>query len=169
MGKKIDKMDECALNILRVLQKDARAGVVTIAEKLKTSPATVQRRIKELEAAGYILGYTVLLDREKLGYKEVVTTLVQLNKHHPDDTDEFERLLTELFPNVLQWSKLQGSWDYLLTFIVRDTVEYEQLHRQLMRLPVVERSRGQVPLKVGATRPFPLDLIDIDDLDLNGS
>jgi len=60
-------MDELDRKILRVLQRDARLSFTKIAEIVGTSTATVSERVRKLQEAGIIRGYTALLDTSKLG------------------------------------------------------------------------------------------------------
>ena len=54
MNKNIDELD---LNILKVLQNDARVPYKTIAEKLSVSVPTVTARVKTLTEKGIINGF----------------------------------------------------------------------------------------------------------------
>lgn len=52
--------DELDLEILRELSKDARLSMREIARRLDKSTPTVSRRVKRMEEAGLIQGYSVV-------------------------------------------------------------------------------------------------------------
>ena len=54
-------MDPLDANIVTMLRHDSRRSVSEIAAALRVSRATVQARIKRMEARGDIVGYTVVL------------------------------------------------------------------------------------------------------------
>ena len=54
MNKTYDKLD---LNILKLLQNDARASYKSIAEKLSVSVPTIAARVKNLTDSGAIKGF----------------------------------------------------------------------------------------------------------------
>lgn len=67
LGKvKIDNLD---LEILKLLVSDARIPTVEIAKKLNSNVATIHSRIKRLIELKVILGFTVELDLDKIGYQ----------------------------------------------------------------------------------------------------
>jgi len=67
MGKvKIDNFD---LEILKLLVSDSRMPTVEIAKKLKSNVTTIHSRIKRLLELKVILGFTVELDLDKIGYQ----------------------------------------------------------------------------------------------------
>jgi DNA-binding Lrp family transcriptional regulator len=54
-------MDHVDQQLIALLRKDARASVATLAHKLGVSRGTVTNRIRKLEDAHVIVGYTVQL------------------------------------------------------------------------------------------------------------
>ncbi|MBU3940845.1 MAG: Lrp/AsnC family transcriptional regulator [Nanoarchaeota archaeon] len=65
---KPERIDKTDLNILKILTKNARESLVSIAGKIKVSTKTVSSRIKNLEKRDIIRGYTTVFNMEKLGY-----------------------------------------------------------------------------------------------------
>ena len=62
------QLDETDRGILQLLQHDARHYTTgEIGEQVGVSNSTVSTRIADLEAAGIIRGYTVLIDYEEAG------------------------------------------------------------------------------------------------------
>ena len=67
----IDERDKI---IIEMLTKDARTPFTEIAKVLGISETAVRKRVKALEEAGIIKGYTVKVDPAKLGYGLVSIT-----------------------------------------------------------------------------------------------
>lgn len=61
-------MDRTDMEILDHLQIHGRDSYREVAKKLGLSPATVMKRVKELEGEGIIKGYAAVLDLDKIGY-----------------------------------------------------------------------------------------------------
>lgn len=61
-------LDAVDAKILRALTKDARIRRVDLARTVGLSPPSAAERVRRLEEAGVIEGYTALLDPEALGF-----------------------------------------------------------------------------------------------------
>ena len=60
-------MDSIDLEILGLLEENARRTLGDVAERVALSTSAVKRRIDRMEQAGVITGYTVVVDQAKLG------------------------------------------------------------------------------------------------------
>ena len=69
-------LDETDERILRHLLVDARQSARQLALKLGMSTVTVLSRIKKLEKAKIIQGYTAIIDHEKIGYS--LTAIIEI-------------------------------------------------------------------------------------------
>ena len=152
------KLNKTDMAILRALQKDARQSNEEVGRGagVKRDGSVVSRRVAELVKARIITGMHAAIDPAKLGLVTTVYTLVTLKAHTPDLTDPFEREL-EAMPNVIEWSRISGSWDYLVKFLVKDTPQHDRLHAQLLRLPMVSRLRGMHGKGQPFVKPVPLE------------
>jgi Lrp/AsnC family transcriptional regulator for asnA, asnC and gidA len=63
------KIDDLDLEILKLLVSDARMPILEIAKKLDSNVTTIHSRIKRLLDEKVILGFTVELDLDKIGYQ----------------------------------------------------------------------------------------------------
>ena len=61
-------LDPTSRRILQLLVADGRASYQAIADEVGLSRPAVMERVKRMEEAGYILGYTARLDRSKIGF-----------------------------------------------------------------------------------------------------
>ncbi|MGH8309987.1 MAG: Lrp/AsnC family transcriptional regulator, partial [Steroidobacteraceae bacterium] len=63
------ELDRLDARIVAELQKDGRRSVVELAEEIGLSGTPCARRIRLLEQAGVIQGYTAVVDPTRLGLK----------------------------------------------------------------------------------------------------
>ena len=76
----IDKTDKI---ILIELQRKAITPIADLAERAGLSPSSCHRRVKLLEQAGIITGYTATLDGKQLGLANEFFVEVSLSLHKP--------------------------------------------------------------------------------------
>ncbi|MDO8537491.1 MAG: winged helix-turn-helix transcriptional regulator [archaeon] len=116
------KFDKKDLEILSMLNKNSRASLVEISEKVALTPNGVNNRIKNLENMGIITNYTISLDWKKLGY-EWFGLQLKLTKFG-ETTD---KKLSEYFEKhkkiVFYYKYLGGAWDYDIGIIAQDSNE----------------------------------------------
>ena len=74
-------MDTLDRKILQVLQRDARTSLQEIGQAVGLSPSPCWGRIKRMEEAGVIEGYTVRLNAQALGLGDTVLVQVTLDSH----------------------------------------------------------------------------------------
>jgi len=67
------KIDEIDVNIIRALQKDARANFADIARNCGVSTDTISKRFRKMKKTGIIRGTTILLNPKGFGYECVAS------------------------------------------------------------------------------------------------
>lgn len=140
-------LDHYSLAILRELQRDARQTVQQIAERVGLSTTPCWKRIKDMEAAGVITGYSALVDRGRVGLGLLVLAEVNLSQHSADTVHAFERAV-QATPAIVRCLSTTGQADYVLSVLAPDIASYEQiLHTELFRLPGVTHVRSSIVLK----------------------
>ena len=156
-------LDEHCLKILSALQHDGRQTVQQISEAVGLSPTPCWKRIKDMEAAGVIRGYTALIDPERVGLHVSAVAEVNLDRHHESKVRDFEQAI-EASPEIVRCVSATGPADYILTVHVPDIKHYEKfLHETLfeqagvtqVRSAIVLRevkSEGSLPVGFGAPR-----------------
>ena len=82
-------MDIFDRKILQVLQADARASLQDIGQAVGLSPSPCWGRIKKMEEAGVIEGYTVRLNAQALGLGDTVMVQVTLDSHSDNTLEKF--------------------------------------------------------------------------------
>lgn len=140
----LDKFD---LAILGTLQRDARASLQDVSAAAGLSTTACWNRVKRMEDAGVILGYTVRVDPAAIGFTETVIVQVTLENHNDETIYAFGRALEEI-PEVLEAFLISGEYDYLIRIAVRDTRDYERLLREkLYRIPGIRHSISSFVLR----------------------
>lgn len=145
------------LNILRMLQENARERLETIATETGLSVATVQRRIRSLKADGAIISENALISPKAVGYAMTFLVFVELEHERIDQIDAFRRK-AKAEPQVQQCYYITGEADFALIALARDMEDYEQLtHRLFFQDSNVKRFRTSVVMdrtKVGMDVPL---------------
>jgi Lrp/AsnC family transcriptional regulator, leucine-responsive regulatory protein len=140
-------LDTHSLKILSELQRDGRQTVQEISDKVGLSPTPCWKRIKQMEAAGVIRGYTVVVDREKINLHVAAVTEVNLDRHGETQVQQFEDMVAAS-PQIVRCVSATGPADYILTVLVPDMKHYEQfLHDTLFKMPGVTHVRSSIVLK----------------------
>lgn len=62
------RLDQTDIKILKELQSDSRLSARELSKRVNLSPPSVTERIRKLEDAGVIQGYTVQIDYAALGF-----------------------------------------------------------------------------------------------------
>ena len=153
----LDKIDR---QILALLRENARMSNLELAESVNLSPTPCARRVKQLEDAGVITGYSVTTDPRKLGYQLSVYIAISMDKHTAERFSNFEKKLRE-FPEVVSCSIVTGrSEDYLIKALVKDMAHYEEflLHR-LNRIEGIAQVHTSFELREVFSLPIITDTI----------
>jgi Lrp/AsnC family transcriptional regulator, leucine-responsive regulatory protein len=150
-------LDAYSVKILLELQRDARQTVQQLSASVGLSPTPCWKRVKDMEAAGVIRGYTVAIDPEKVGLHLTVLVEVNLTHHSEEQVQRFEQAVAAS-PNITRCQSTTGQADYLMTVLTPDIKHYERfLHDTLFKLPGVTHVRSSIVLReVKADAPLPI-------------
>ncbi|WP_374657119.1 Lrp/AsnC family transcriptional regulator [Phenylobacterium sp.] len=130
-------MDAKDRQIIRELQKDGRITNQDLADRVNLSPSPCLRRLRLLEEAGVIKGYTALVDQKAYGLPITVFIRVRLERHGEAVVRTFEEHVARI-EEVLDCYLLAGGDDYLLRVIVASLEAYEDfIRRKLHAIPGV--------------------------------
>ena len=152
------RIDDLDRRLLTLLQREGRATSVDLARRLGLSPPGLQRRVRRLEAAGVIRGYTALVDRGAVGLDLLCFVEVKLAHHRPDCVARF-RDEVQGIPEVLECHYLTGESDYLIKIVVPNHKALETvLFEGLMRIDGVDRIHTSIVVnEVKASTSLPLE------------
>ena len=141
---KLDKFDRA---IIRELQKNSRISVTELADVVGLSKTPCKVRMDKLEQQGFILGYSLLVDRAKLGESHVAFVQVTLSDTKTNALDSFNQAV-RLIPEVEQCHMIASNFDYLLKVRTTDMESYRKfLGETLSNLPFVMHSRTFVVME----------------------
>ena len=142
-----NSLDSIDLRLLQNLQEDARLTNVELAERVGLSPSPCLRRLKRLEAEGFIKGYMTLIDQNAIGLPVSIFVSVTLKQQTESALEEFEARIREL-PQVMECYLMTGTSDYLLRVVTADLAAYERfLKDHLTRIPAIASIQSSFALK----------------------
>lgn len=118
------RLDTIDWRILRELQADGRITNVTLASRVGLSPPPCLRRVRALEDAGLISGYTVLLDEAALSFSLTAFAMVGLHNQSETDLRAFENRVIG-WPLVREAYMLSGESDYMLKCVASDLPAFQ--------------------------------------------
>ncbi|MBU9366009.1 Lrp/AsnC family transcriptional regulator [Burkholderia multivorans] len=124
------KLDRLDLRILAQLQKNGRMTNVDLADAVGLSASPCLIRVKRLEQAGYIAGYSAQIRMDKLGDILTVFTEITLEDHHREDFVHFEKAVANI-DEIVECHLVSGGYDYLLKFITRGVNHYQEIMESL--------------------------------------
>lgn len=140
----LDRIDR---EILLAVQKDGRITNPSLAESVGLSETPCARRLKRLEAEGYIEGYRATLSRGKLELGLLAFTQVRFGVHDRELSDRFEREI-QAIPRIVSCHNVTGTADYVLTIVARDLEDYGTFMRDVLRtLPGVTSVESVLSLR----------------------
>jgi Lrp/AsnC family leucine-responsive transcriptional regulator len=140
-------LDRRDVDILTELQRDSRQTVQQLASRVGLSSTPCWKRVKEMEVAGVIRGYSALIDRERVGLQLCVLAEVNLTQHNETLVREFERAVASC-PQIISCYSTTGGADYSIKVLAADIKAYEAfLHDTAFKLPGVAHIRSSVVLK----------------------
>ena len=140
-------LDAIDRKILTCLQANSRSSLQEIGTAVGLSASPCWGRIKKMEEAGVIEGYTVRLNPQAIGFADTVLVQVTLDSHSDNTLEKFGEVLRSI-PEVVEAHLVSGDYDYLLRVVVRDTRDYERLLREkLYKIKGIRHSRSSFVLR----------------------
>ena len=142
MGK--FRLDETDHQILNMLIDNTRTPFTDIAKKLKISAGTVHVRVKKMEEAGIILGSSLSLNYEKLGYSFIAYVGIFLQ-----NTSQTKFVLERIneIPFVTVAHVTTGKFNIFCKIRARDTQHAKEIIFQLDDIEGVYRTETMISLE----------------------
>jgi Lrp/AsnC family transcriptional regulator, leucine-responsive regulatory protein len=149
----IDAIDR---RILSMLQKDARVPNAEIARQVELAPSAIFQRIKKLEQAGIIRGYTARISPKPLGFG--LLAFVQIRTAPGATAPEVTRELTAI-PEVFEVHRVVGEDCFYLKVRVSDPEALEELlDQKIQPLGSVASTRTTIVLSTSKeSQSLPLE------------
>ncbi|MGI5400468.1 Lrp/AsnC family transcriptional regulator [Streptomyces sp. CA-135486] len=130
--------------ILHALQHQGRASFAELARAVSMSASAVTERVRRMEEAGVISGYTAVVDRERLGLP--VLAFVRLRYPH-GNYKPFHDLL-DTTPEILEAHHVTGDDCFVLKVATRSMSHLEEVAGRIGAL-------GSVTTSVVYSSPLP--------------
>jgi Lrp/AsnC family leucine-responsive transcriptional regulator len=145
-GMPVDRtLDAVDLQILEILQSNARETQADIARRIGLAPSAVLERMRKLEARGVLRGYAADLAPRTLGLNLLAFVAVRSDEVAVDD--RVARALAGI-PEVLEVHHVAGDDCYLVKVRARDAEHLGQLLRtRIGRIPGVRSTRTTIVLE----------------------
>lgn len=128
MARKLDQTDRA---ILRILQKQGTPSQRELAEKVGLSQNACWRRLNALRQDGVIAHDTVRLNAEALGLGLTVFVLMR-TRHHSREWFESFRKVVGSIPNIVDFYRIAGEYDYLLKVVACDMNDFDRVYQQII-------------------------------------
>ncbi|MDB6177665.1 Lrp/AsnC family transcriptional regulator [Paracoccus sp. Z330] len=125
------KLDRIDIRILHELQRNGRITNVELADLVHLSPSPCLMRVKKLQQAGYITGYSAHIDIAKLGPVLTVFTELTLKNHRQIDFARFQAAL-EKIDEAIECHLISGGYDYLIKFVTAGISDYQAIMESLL-------------------------------------
>lgn len=119
-----DRLDATDWRIIKELQADGRITNVALAARVGLSAPPCLRRVRALEDAGLVTGYTAILDEAALGFELMAFAMVGLHSQAEADLRAFENRVLG-WPLVREAHMLTGESDYILHCVAPDLPSFQ--------------------------------------------
>jgi DNA-binding Lrp family transcriptional regulator len=144
MSPTLDRIDR---ELLRALQANARLTVAELAERVNLSPSPCWRRVRQLEEAGYIEGFSARLSAQRLGYGVTAFVSLMMGSHTQEMARALELRLTQI-PQIVACHNVSGRYDFLLEVVATDLNAFGEFTRNILQaLPGVQEIHSSFSLK----------------------
>lgn len=120
------KLDQKDIQILSLLQKNARLSNKEIAEELGIAASTCHERLKRLTRDGIFKSFNANYNLNKLGFNIEVIISIQLNKHEREVINSFIKNVRKI-NGVIKLYHMAGKTDFMLHVAVQNSNELRSL------------------------------------------
>ncbi|MEO1108771.1 MAG: Lrp/AsnC family transcriptional regulator [Pseudomonadota bacterium] len=150
------KLDQIDTRILKELQKDATLSQRELADRVGLSQNACWRRLKALNENGVLIGSTARIAREKLGLTLVVFVMLRTRHHSADWLQAFRRHVLTI-PEVVDFHRIGGDYDYQLKVVTQDMASYDKVYQRLIEKIELDSVTSYFAMEaIAEGRPLPL-------------
>jgi len=144
------RLDRLDAELLALLVDDARRSYAELGARVGLSASAAKRRVDRLREAGAIIGFTVRLDPEALGW--TVEGYVELYCRMSTPPQRI-RAAVERYAEVVEASTVSGEADAVLRILALDMRHFERVLEQIGAEPFVARTKSVLVLSPLLRRP----------------
>ena len=125
------ELDTIDRSILRALQRDSSLSQRDLADEVGLSQNACWRRLRNLRDLGVIKGQTARLDQGRLGLTLTVFVLLRTRHHSREWLERFRGVVTRI-PNVIDFYRIAGDYDYMLKIVAEDMNDYDRIYQRII-------------------------------------
>ncbi len=131
MIEKNIKIDDIDRKILTCLQRNAALAQRDLAEQVGLSQNACWRRLQRLQASGVIGTSRTEVDLGLLGYDLTAIVMIRTRHHSKEWSEDFRKHVDRL-PEVIDFYRIGGDWDYLIKVVTRGISGYDAFYQKLI-------------------------------------
>lgn len=132
-------LDDIDLALIRALRADARRSIRQLAEEVHVSRSTAHTRVRALQEAGVITGYSAEVDLARAGFP--VRAMLAVDTGASPSGSELAQALVEI-PFVARVLTIAGEVDYLIEIAAPSHDELSDVVlKRILKLPGVASVR----------------------------
>ncbi|SFH18877.1 Lrp/AsnC family transcriptional regulator [Modicisalibacter xianhensis] len=120
------KLDRYDFRILEILAKDGRITKSRLAEAINLSVSPCWERVRRLEKAGIIEGYSARINPRAIVQRTPVWMQIELKQHNVESFSRFEQFVRDT-PEVTECVAVGGGVDYLVKVEASSIDAYQRL------------------------------------------
>lgn len=151
-----EKLDHIDRAMLRALQSDSSLSQRELAEKVGLSQNACWRRLKAIQEKGLIVGHTVRLDPAKVGLALTVFVMVRTRHHSREWLETFRRTVTAI-PNVIDFYRIAGDYDYMLKVMTEDMNAFDRIYQMIIEKVELDAVTSYITMEaIADQRNLPL-------------
>ncbi len=130
------------IEILKILEKDARADPKEIATMIGKSESKVVKAIADMEKKGIIIGYKTIINWERAGDEDIYALIdIKVNLDREKGYDAIAERISR-FPDVLSVRLVSGNYD--LSVVVKGKTMKEVAYFVAEKIATLEEVRDTV-------------------------
>jgi DNA-binding Lrp family transcriptional regulator len=120
-------LDRTDLEILKLLQQNARITIKEVSEKVHLSTTPVHERIRRMEENGVIKQYATIVNGAMVKKGLMVICYVSLKQHSKNAGGKFIKTILEM-NEVIECLTISGEFDFMLKVVTENMDTYYDFH-----------------------------------------
>lgn len=129
-------LDEVDWQILSILQTEARISFKQLGQRIGLTGTAIAERVRKLEDEGIIEGYTIKLNREKIGLPVMAFFKLRVNVEYCQRLREIAIAL----PEIIEAYRVVGNEYYIMKVVLPSMHHLEALMEKFLQMGTVEVS-----------------------------
>ena len=126
-----DQIDTIDMNLLVLLQQNARTPVAKLANNVGLSSPACYRRIQRLHKKRMIEREIAVVSPRTMGWPLTMLLLVTLERERSEIIDQFVRKL-EKVPEVIEAWYVTGDHDFVIRVVAQDMERFDNKNRRVL-------------------------------------